>query len=124
MSMHARLRVSALLAMTVAVVDLVLLWTFTAHGQAASQPASQPAVVGGFWAWVSANGVALVGLLINLLSTIATGLSDYPAETPAGASKLQKAVRIIRLVVACLGWAQFKNSPGSLKLLGAPAAKA
>jgi hypothetical protein len=124
MSMHARLRVSAFLAMTVAVVGLVLLWTFTAHGQAASQPATQPAVVGGSWAWLGAHWVELVGLAINLLSTIATGLSEYPAETPAGASKLQKAVRVVRLVVACLGWAQFKNSPGSLKLLGAPAAKA
>jgi len=94
-------------------------------------PASQPAPVviapvaaKWGWAWFLANSGWLLPLVITLLSSVATGLSDYPTETPAGASRLKKAVRVLRLVVACVGVVQFRNAPGSLKSLLVPPAKA
>lgn len=101
-------------------------YAITALAQGA--PASQPVVVApvsasGGWAWFLANSQWIIGLAVAILSTLATGLSDYPTETPAGASRLQKVVRCIRIAVALLGVVQFRNAPGSLKAPLAPPAK-
>lgn len=123
MTMRVQFRVASGLMFAAALAALAtLLYACLAHAQPASAPASQPVIASGAWVWLSGHWVEVVGVVINLLSTIATGLSDYPAETPAGASKLKKVVRVLRIIIACLGWAQFKNSPGSLKVLGAPPA--
>lgn len=97
---------------------------------AASQPAiaaSQPAVVplpnAGFLGWLGANASWLIPLLITLLSSLATGLGDYPTTTEQGASRLKKVVRVLRVVAGCLSLVQFRNSPGSLKAPLAPPAK-
>lgn len=73
-----------------------------AHAQSASQPASVP--VGG---WLAANASWLVPLVIALLSSLITGLTEYP--------KAGGFVKVLRIVLACLSVVSFKNSPGSLK---------
>jgi hypothetical protein len=109
-------------------VFVVVALTAVAQGQVMASfppdggPASQPAVViapvaaAGAWAWFLANAGWLVPLAISLLSSVATGLSDYPN---AGG-----VVRVLRVVVACLGVVQFRNAPGTLKAPLAPPAKA
>jgi len=88
----------------------------TAHGQPASQPVVvAPVAASGAWNWIVANAGWLVPLAVSFLSSLATGLSDYP--------KAEGLVKVIRVVVACLGVVQFKNSPGSLKAPLAPPAK-
>ena len=87
---------------------------------ALGQPASQPVIVApvaasGAWAWFLANSGWLVPLAISVLSSIATGLSDYPRATGVA--------RALRIAVACLGVVQFRNAPGSLKAPFAPPAK-
>jgi hypothetical protein len=93
-------------------------------------PASQPPPVviapvaaSGGWAWFLANAGWLLPLVITLLSSVSTGLSDYPAETPAGASRLKRAARVLRVVAGCLSVVQFRNAPGSLKSLLVPPSK-
>jgi hypothetical protein len=85
-------------------------------GGAASQPiVVAPVAASGAWAWFVANAGWLVPLAVSFLSSLATGLSDYPKA--AGVAK------VIRVAVACLGVVQFKNAPGSLKAPLAPPAK-
>jgi hypothetical protein len=86
-------------------------------GGAASQPVViAPVAASGGWAWFCANSGWIVPLAISVLSSVATGLSDYP--------KAGGLVRVLRIVVACLGVVQFRNAPGSLKAPLAPPAKA
>ena len=84
-------------------------------------PSSQPVVVApvaatGGWAWFCANSGWIVPLAITFLSSLATGLSDYP--------KAGGVVRVLRIVVGCLGVVQFRDAPGSLKAPLVPPAKA
>lgn len=88
---------------------------------AQSGPTSQPIIVApvaasGGWAWFLANASWLVPLAITVLSSVATGLSDYP--------KAGGVVRGIRVAIAVLGVVQFRNAPGSIKPPLAPPAKA
>jgi cytosine/uracil/thiamine/allantoin permease len=100
-----------------AVFGVVILTVTAAHGQPASQPiVVAPVAAAGAWAWFVANAGWLVPLAVSFLSSLATGLSDYPKA--AGAAK------VIRVAVACLGVVQFRNAPGSLKAPLAPPAKA
>lgn len=87
-----------------AVFTLLLLDSLTAHSQgaAASQPASQPAIVsGGAWAWIKANAWWLVPLTINVLSSIATALKDYP--------KAGGFTKVLWTIIALLGNVEFKD---------------
>jgi hypothetical protein len=86
-----------------------------AHGQGA--PASQPIVIPvslGFWPWLAANSSWVVPLVILLLSSVVTGLSDYP--------KAEGAVKVLRILLSGLSLVQFKDGKGSLKLPGTPPA--
>jgi hypothetical protein len=86
-------------------------------GGAASQPVViAPVAASGGWAWFCANSGWLVPLAITVLSSIATGLSDYP--------KAGGVVRGLRIAVALLGMVQFRNAPGSIKPPLVPPAKA
>jgi hypothetical protein len=86
-------------------------------GGAASQPVViAPVAAAGAWAWFLANAGWVLPLAVSLLSSVATGLSDYP--------KAGGVVRVLRVVVACLGVVQFRNAPGTLKAPLAPPAKA
>jgi hypothetical protein len=110
---------AALLGLLVAAFAVMSLATVSALAQAV--PASQPIVVApvaasGAWAWFVANAGWLVPLAVSFLSSLATGLSDYP--------KAEGFVKVIRVAVACLGVVQFRNAPGSLKAPLAPPAKA
>jgi len=78
-------------------VMVVLFWQGLAHGQAASQPA---VVAGGFWTWVR-DYWWLMPLAINLLSSIATALKNYP--------KAEGAAKVIWTIVAFLGNVEFKD---------------
>jgi hypothetical protein len=77
---------------------IVLFWKSVAQGQAASQPA---AAAGGSWVWIKANLWWLVPLGINLLSSIATALKNYP--------KADGVAKVIWLIVAFLGNVEFKD---------------
>lgn len=78
-------------------VMVVLFWQGLAHGQAASQPA---VVAGGFWTWVR-DYWWLMPLAINLLSSIATALKNYP--------KAEGVAKVLWLIVAFLGNVEFKD---------------
>ena len=88
----------------------------TAYAQSASQPVVvAPVAASGGWAWFLANSGWIVPLAISLLSSIATGLSDYP--------KAGGVVRGLRIAVAVLGVVQFRDGKGSIKAPLAPPAK-
>ena len=94
----------------------VLLAARAASGQPASQPVIvAPVAAGGTWPWFVANSGWVVPLAISFLSSLATGLSDYPQA--AG------FVKALRVAIACLGVVQFRNAPGSLKAPFTPPAK-
>jgi len=118
-SARARLHVSAVALLTTAVGLAVFLLALAAHGQPATQPASQPIIVApvaaaGFWPWLQANGGWVVPLVVVLLSSLATGLSEYPRA--AG------AVKVMRMLAAAFSVVQFKNGRGTLKIPCAPPA--
>lgn len=87
----------------------------TAVAAPASQPVAAAVAAPGVWPWLVANSPWLVPLVIAVLSTLATGLSEYP--------KAGKVVRFLRLAVSVLSLATFKNSPGSLKPPFVPSAR-
>lgn len=113
---------AALLGLLVAVFAAMSLAAVSAlaqglDGGVASQPVViAPVAASGGWAWFCANSQWLVPLAITLLSSLATGLSDYP--------KAGGVVRVLRIVVGCLGLVQFRNAPGSIKPPFVPPAKA
>jgi hypothetical protein len=89
-------------------VMVFFLWAGIAHGQtgAASQPASQPVVVAaaasaGGKAWLLANLWWLVPLAINVLSSVATALKNYP--------KADGVAKVLWIIVAMLGNVEFKD---------------
>jgi hypothetical protein len=89
-------------------VMVVLFWQGLAHGQAASQPA---VVAGGFWTWVR-DYWWLMPLAINLLSSIATALKNYP--------KAEGVAKVLWLIVAFLGNVEFKDGKRPGFVLKAP----
>lgn len=104
-------------ALMVTAFMAIVLATRVALGQPASQPVVvAPVAAGGAWAWFVANSGWLVPLAISVLSSLATGLSDYP--------KANGFVKVLRIVVAALGVCQFKNAPGTLKAPFTPPSKA
>ena len=94
----------------------VLALATAAHGQPASQPVVvAPVAANGGWAWFLANSGWLVPLAVSLLSSVATGLSDYP--------KAGGVARVLRVMAGCLSLVQFRNAPGSLKVPLTPPSK-
>jgi hypothetical protein len=101
------------------IVSLFIVICFAAravHGQTipvmCDYPASQPS--SGLWLWIKANATWLVPAIINILSTVATGLSQYP--------KAKGIASGVRIVISALSWVPFYDSKGSLKVLGMPSA--
>jgi hypothetical protein len=80
----------------------------------AAAPSSQPVATVTAWQWFLANSSWLVPLIVMLLSSVATGLGDYP--------KAGGVVKVLRLLVSGLSLVQFKDGKGSLKLPMVPPA--
>jgi hypothetical protein len=113
MTVKRATNVWVVVALVAWVAMIVLFWKSVAQGQAASQPASQPAVVASAgWAWVKANLWWLLPLGINLLSSIATALKNYP--------KADGVAKVIWLIVAFLGNVEFKDGKRPGFVLKAP----
>lgn len=113
MSRTRKSQIASTVAMVIAFIATLILGA-VAQGQSAA-PASQPIVIPlGFWPWFAANSSWLVPLLVMLLSSLITGLSEYP--------KAGGAVKVLRVLLAGLSLVQFKDGKGSLKLPGAPPA--
>ena len=97
MTVKRATNVWVLVALVAWAAMVVLFWKSVAHGQAASQPAA----AGGSWIWIKGNLWWLVPLAINVLSSIATALKNYP--------KADGVAKVIWLVVAFLGNVEFKD---------------
>jgi hypothetical protein len=66
--------------------------------------------------WLAANLAWLIPLTVSLLSTLITGLSDFP-EAKVEGSKFSRFVRVLRVIVSLFSVVQFRNSAGSLKMV-------
>jgi hypothetical protein len=109
MTVKRATNVWVLVALVAWAAMVVLFWKSVAHGQAASQPVS---VGGGGWVWIKANLWWIVPLGINLLSSIATALKNYP--------KADGVAKVIWLIVAFLGNVEFKDGKRPGFVLKAP----
>lgn len=98
MTVKRATNVWVIVAMIAWAAMVALFWKSVAHGQTA---ASQPAAPGGTVVWIKANLWWLVPLAINLLSSIATALKNYP--------KADGVAKVIWLIVAFLGNVEFKD---------------
>ena len=114
MTMQRQFKTAGALLLSVAVLGFVTLFAWVAHGLPASQPASLPAVVisAGLWPWLTTNAGWLIPVIVWFLSSLCTGLSDYP--------KAGGVVKVLRLLMAGVSVVQFRNAPGSLKLPAMP----
>ena len=103
LSLNRKVDIFAICALLGWAVMVFFIWAGIAHGQATSQPAPQPAVAaaGGAWVWIKGNLWWLVPLTINLLSSVATALKNYP--------KADGAAKVIWTIVAFLGNVEFKD---------------
>ena len=93
---------------------LCLFVVFASSVALAAAPASQPVAATTAWQWFLANSSWLVPLIVMLMSSLATGLGDYP--------KAGGVVKALRLLVSALSLVQFKDGKGSLKLPMVPPA--
>jgi len=99
------------------VVTALLTVVGLAFGQA-SQPTSQPITVVAIskWSWILANLFWLVPLAVNVLSSIAVALKNYP--------KGEGIAKVIWLIVAFLGNCEFKDGKWAGFVMKAPLTQA
>jgi hypothetical protein len=74
---------------------------------------SEEEIMNSVVAWLKDNYVWLVPVVVAVMSSLATGLSEYP--------KASGVVKVLKLILGVISAVQFKDSPGSLKLPGFPA---